>query len=96
MISFPETEFFFELLTEYELYGNGYCWEGLVEQLLEQDMPEIFDSIITFDAEADNCLILFTNEASLKRVAQHINHVCTDEKRFRGFLQEIDRDRIDD
>lgn len=94
-ITSDEGMFYFELLANYALYGNGPCWEGLIIQILEKDMPEILDSI-EFDSEADACLMYFESKRNLKKVAKHLHEICVDKSQFENYLKNIDRDRIDD
>ncbi|MDJ1505383.1 Imm51 family immunity protein [Xanthocytophaga agilis] len=93
-LSSTDTHFFFDLLEEYELYGNGPCWEGLIEQILERDMPDILP-LVDFDSEADACLLILPSEEIQHKIANHLHVIFTNETRFREYLQSIDKDRID-
>jgi hypothetical protein len=94
MITSGEAMFFFELLARHGLYGNGPCWEGIIEQILERDFPQLLDEA-AFDSEADACLVYFPSVRDQKKVARHLHEICLDEPRFEQYLQSLDKDRID-
>ena len=94
MITSDEGMFFFELLADYGLYGNGPCWEGIIQQILEKDMPELLDTI-EFDSEADACLLHFESKRDSKRVAKHLHEICINNSILEQYLKSIDK-RIDD
>lgn len=87
--------FFFEIFAEYGLYGNGYCWEGVIQQILEKDMPQLLERT-EFDSEGDAFVAYFESKKDQKRLAKHIHDICIDKSKLESYLKNIDRDRIDD
>ena len=76
------------------LYGNGYCWEGVVEQLIEKKQKELL-SKINFDAEADTCFISCDNENSMKKLATFINSELSTKEKLRQAILSIDKSKLD-
>jgi len=85
IINTKDSIFFFDILDEYELYSNGPCWEGIVEQILEKDIPEALHNV-DFDSEADTFLMRFYDEDMQLKVAKHIHIICADESKLREYL----------
>jgi len=76
------------------LYGNGYCWEGIVEQLIEKKQIELL-SKINFDAEADTCFISCDDESSMKELARFINSELSTKEKFGQVILSIDKAKLD-
>lgn len=95
-LEIPSSNFIFytELLACHQLYGNGYCWLGIVEQLLEKTAPFLKKTII-IDAEGDAFYARSPYKQDIQMMAQLIHYLCKDKKRFDTFLEEIDKERID-
>lgn len=86
--------FYFELLASYGLYGNGPGWEGIVEQLLEIEKPHLLEQI-EFDSEGNTFVAYLDSKESQLELAMFLHEVCNSETRLKGYLEKIDKDRID-
>ncbi|MEM6964110.1 MAG: Imm51 family immunity protein [Bacteroidota bacterium] len=79
---------------KYGLYGNGYCWEGIVEQLVAKKQKALL-SKISFDAEADTCFIACKDKNSMEELARFINRELSSKAKFNEVIQSIDKSELD-
>jgi len=86
--------FFAKEFGKHGLYGNGYCWEGIVEQLIEKKQKELL-SKINFDAEADTCFISCDDENSMNELAKFINSELSTKEKFSQVILLIDKSKLD-
>jgi hypothetical protein len=86
--------YYFELLADQQLYGNGYTWEGIIEKYLEKSHPEILKEI-EFDSESSTFVCYCKSVEVQTEFVQIIHELCTNEDQFSNFLKEVDRDRLD-
>lgn len=86
--------FFTEEFEQHDLYGNGYCWEGIVEQLLEQKNRGLL-SRVTFDSEADVCFISCPDEATMSELAKTVHEFLSTKEKLVEVLKSINKSRLD-
>lgn len=86
--------FFTDEFAKYDLYGNGYCWEGIIEQLIGQKNPSLLNRV-DFDSEADVCFISCSDEVSMNELAEIIHSFCSTKEKFLALLESIDTDELD-
>jgi hypothetical protein len=85
--------FLFELLTEYGLSGTGRCWEGIIRDILDQDMPELL-ARTAFSREGDLLIASFIKTDDQLRFARHLHDICTDTDLFKKYLRNLDLQKI--
>ncbi len=86
--------FFTKNFVKHGLYGNGYCWESIIAQLVAKKQKELL-SKITFDAEADTCFISCEDETSMNALAQFSHQELSSKEKFDTAIQNIDRSTLD-
>lgn len=86
--------FFTDEFEQHDLYGNGYCWEGVIEQVLEQKNPGLLKRI-KFDPEADTCFISCPDEGTMNELAKTIHEFCSTKEKMLKVLESIDKSRLD-
>lgn len=86
--------FFTDEFDQHDLYGNGYCWAGIVEQLLEQKNPGLLKKV-KFDPEADVGFMSCPDEETMNELAKTIHEFCSTKEKFLKVLESIDKSRLD-
>lgn len=86
--------FYVEEFRKHGLYGNGYCWEGIIEQLIAKKQKSLL-SKISFDAEAGTCFISCNDESSMKELAKFINSELSSKEKFNVVILAIDKSKLD-
>ena len=86
--------FYAKVFQRYELYGNGYCWESIIQQLIAQRRPD-WMAKLDFDAEAEVCLILGQDETTVMQLAEFLHDNLATTAQFEAVLRSIDTDRLD-
>ncbi|MEM7514094.1 MAG: Imm51 family immunity protein [Bacteroidota bacterium] len=82
------------LFVKYDYSGNGYSWEGHINQILEKINPGLLDHL-EFDSEAG----LFTVKTDSERVLERfmiLSSIFSDLSVLEKYIIEADRERIDD
>lgn len=89
-----------EILEKYgalfEKYGyepNGYCWEGHIIQILEQE--GLLDHL-DFDPEAGGFYAYADSEKTQLRFIEILSSIFQDLEALENYIKAADRDRIDD
>ena len=88
----PEYREFFE---QHGYTGNGYTWEGMVVQILEERDPELLDAV-EFDPEANTFLAYVDNPETQQRFVDVLSPIFADLSILEQHVAKADRDRIDD
>ena len=83
------------IFTKFGLSGNGYSWEGVVIQVLEQEHPELLQKI-QFDPEAGGFYAFAENKDVQLKFMDVLCPIFQDTKLLEQFLSSIDRTQIDD
>ncbi len=78
----------------YDLYGNGYCWSSIVEQLMLEKTTNLTNRV-RFDPEADVCTIVCPNKKAMFAVADFIHRHLGDSKGFQAAMATVDRSKLD-
>ena len=86
--------YFLELFDQHQLYGNGYCWAGIVEQLVDKENAKLLEKI-TIDAEADVCFISCPDKQSMTELAQIIHDFCSTKDKMIKVLKNINKSKMD-
>lgn len=85
--------FYFEFLADHLLYGNGYSWEGIIEQYLEKNNNTLLKEL-DFDSENDTFVVYCSSVTAQKSLVETIHNLCMNENTFSHFLNDLDRSRI--
>ena len=93
-ISSPDSFFFTEALAKHNLYGNGYCWEGIIQQILEKENANLLNNI-SFESEADTFVAYLDTLDNQLLFADFIHQICRNPQLFDSYLLTIDKSRID-
>lgn len=93
-VGFEEIEKQTEVLEKYDIYPNGYGWEGVVSQILEKVEPDLL-SHLDFDSEGDCFLANADSKESYDRFLEVLNPIFTDIKVFEEYVQELDVESMD-
>lgn len=93
-ITFDVGTFYAEEFRKQGLYGNGYCWAGIIEQLIAKKQSKLLGKI-NFDPEADTCFIACDDENTMNELANFIHKELGDKKKFNAIIQQIDKSRLD-
>lgn len=84
-----------ELFENHDYEPNGYCWEGHIIQILEQENPALLDHI-EFDSEAGG----FYTEADSKKAqlafVNTLSPIFQDMSKLEEYIRSADRSQIDD
>jgi len=86
---------YYNMFAKYEYEGNGYCWEGHIEQILDDLQPELLDQI-EFDPEAGSLTIISDDQKILKTVSELLNPIFEDLETLKSWISKANRDRIED
>ena len=86
--------FFTDEFDQHGLYGNGYCWAGIVEQLLEEKNPALLKKV-TLDPEADTCFISCPNEEVMNELAKMLHESFSTKEKLLDVLKSIDKSLLD-
>lgn len=86
--------FFEREFAKEDLYGNGYCWAGIIEQLIASKNPRLH-SKITFDPEADTCFMQCVDEATANELAKTIHEYCSTREKLADLLDSVDKGSLD-
>lgn len=86
-----------ELLEEYQpvfdkygLSGNGYCWEGVIRQILQQQKPALLKQI-EFDPEAGGFYVYADGPQSQREFAVFLSKIFSDHVQLHQYLKTVDR-----
>ena len=85
---------YFELFDRYRVYANGPGWQGVIEQIMEADLPGMKESII-YNSEADACVMDLPTLDEQQKAAKHLHDIFTNEEKLKGYLEKLDLSRID-
>ncbi|MGD1888993.1 MAG: Imm51 family immunity protein [Cyclobacteriaceae bacterium] len=83
------------LLEKYGYEPNGYCWEGHIIQILEQEEEGLLDHL-EFDPEAGGFYAYADSEKTQLRFIEILSPVFQDLETLENYIKAADRDRIDD
>lgn len=83
------------LFEKYGYEGNGYCWEGHIIQILEQNDKELL-SHIDFDPEAGAFYAYLDSKESQIRFINILSPIFSDLEKLEDYIKKADRKRIDD
>ncbi|WP_281614190.1 Imm51 family immunity protein [Flammeovirga sp. SubArs3] len=86
---------YFPLFAKYQYEGNGYAWEGLIVQIIEKKNQELLN-YISFDPEAGCFYAKCSNAEILNEVLQIIVPTFSNLEVLEDYIQNADRERIDD
>ncbi|MEL6638365.1 MAG: Imm51 family immunity protein [Bacteroidota bacterium] len=86
--------FFVDEMAELQLYGNGYCWESIVEHLMAAQAPPL-RAKVDFDAEAEVCILLCPDEKTMYEAAEFIHHRLGGRAAFKAAVATLDPSRLD-
>jgi hypothetical protein len=86
---------YYDLFKKHGYEGNGYCWAGLIEQILEKQAPDLLKKIV-FDPEAGAFYAKAENDAARQQFIQIISPVFSNLKTLEDHIKSADRSRIDD
>jgi len=75
--------------------GNGYTWRGIIENIINEETPELARHI-TYDEEAGFFCMYVDSEANRNRVLHVIVPYFSDQDKLGSYLETIDRSSIDD
>ncbi len=75
--------------------GTGYSWEGVIQQVLEKERPELLKHI-QFDLEAGGFYIFADNAVNQRIFAVYVSKFFKDTTILERYLKIADRSRIDD
>ncbi|MEJ1239703.1 Imm51 family immunity protein [Chryseolinea sp. T2] len=93
-ITATSSMFFTDEFDQHGLYGNGYCWAGIVEQLLEENNPALLKKV-TLDPEADTCFISCPNEEVMNELAKALHESFSTKEKMLNVLKSADKSRLD-
>lgn len=86
---------YYNLFKKYGYNGNGYCWEGHIQQILEKKDRQLLKHI-DFDSEAG----MFAADADSKEAQQKfveiLSPIFSDLNVLSKWVKKADRSRIDD
>lgn len=74
---------------------NGYCWEGHIIQILEQEEVDLLDHL-DFDPEAGEFYAYADSEKTQLRFIEILSPIFQNLKALENYTEAADRDRIDD
>lgn len=86
--------YFTKEFNDFNLYPSGYCWEGIIKQLISKYLPNLIEQT-SFDSEADTCFINCEDENTMKELALFINEKLSDKDKFVDEMSNIDLSNID-
>jgi hypothetical protein len=66
----------------------------VVEQIIEADLPEL-KSRLTYDSEADVCLIFVTTGEEQVKIATHLHNIFKNKLVLIRYLEKLDLSKID-
>jgi hypothetical protein len=75
--------------------GNGYSWEGLIEQIIKKLNPELLNHIM-FDSEAGAFFAIADSRESQIRFGKLLQPIFSDLSILEKYIQEADRSKIFD
>ena len=84
-----------DLFAKHGYEGNGYCWTGMIEQLLEQKAPELLKKL-EFEPEKGAFYAYAKSDADRQQFIQIISPVFSNLKTLEDFIKSADHSRIDD
>lgn len=74
---------------------NGYCWEGHIIQILEQEDEDLIDHL-DFDPEAGGFYAYADSKESQLRFVEILSPIFQNLETLENYIKAADRDRIDD
>lgn len=86
---------YYDLFGKHGYEGNGPCWEGHIEQILERLSPELL-SVLDFDSEAGTFRVVVPSEKSKEAFISLLTPIFSNLATLEKWIGEADRDRIDD
>ena len=75
--------------------GNGYCWEGHIIQILEQEDKELL-AHIEFDPEAGAFFVYADSKETQIRFINLLSPIFSNLQKLEEYVKSADRNRIDD
>jgi hypothetical protein len=75
--------------------GNGPCWEGHVEQILEKTNRDLLEHL-EFDSEAGGFYAFADSKENQIKIAEIISPIFSDMNKLEEWVKKADRARIDD
>jgi len=82
------------IFEKYQLSGNGYCWEGLIKQILQKENPTLIPHL-QFDPEAGGFYVFADSEKTQRQFAELISKIFSDIPKLEQYLKTADRKSID-
>ena len=86
---------YFQFFNKYGYSGNGYCWEGLIKQILEKLNPELLKHI-DFDPEAGAFFASADSKENQTKFIELLSPIFADFNKLEKYVSKADRSRIDD
>ena len=84
-----------ELFEKFELSGNGYCWAGLITQILEKIDPTLLKHI-EFDAEAGAFFANADSKENQIKFVELLSPIFSDLPTLEEYLEDADHSQLDD
>lgn len=81
------------IFDQYGLSGNGYCWEGIITQILLQQKPTLLNHI-DFDPEAGGFYAYADSPQSQREFATFLSDIFKDHAQLHKYLKTIDKSLI--
>lgn len=86
---------YFQLFEKHDYYGNGYCWEGHVAEILRALDPALLERL-DFDSEAGLFSVSFASREDSRRFTQLLSPIFADRAQLESWIVKADRNAIDD
>lgn len=83
------------LFEKYHYTGNGYSWEGHIQQILQKENPSLL-SHIEFDSEAGGFFAYADNETTQTQFAELLSRIFRDIPKLEAYVKSADRSKISD
>ena len=87
-------EEYFPFFERHDYYGNGYCWEGHIIQILEKEDEELLDHI-EFDPEGSMFVAYFDSKEAQMRFLNLMCPIFNDLDRLGTYVSAADKERIE-
>ena len=83
------------IFSKYDYSGNGYSWDGHIEQIIKKLDPELLNHI-EFDSEAGAFFAIADSRESQIRFGELLHPIFSDLSILEKYIQEADRSKIFD
>ena len=94
IMSNATTDNYFEVFEKHQYYGNGYCWESHIQQILENENPSLLKHI-RFKAESDFFFASIDSTKNFNAIMKIIVPIFQDYEKLEKYIIAANRDKID-